>query len=193
MRNSAIESRFGMIAVPALTSSSASLPFTMNAFENSRCPLMEMVPGLRPPEGESTQISVAPAIQGHSSHRRAADDFAHLCIGRFCVNGVLAHRDRLRLLANFQYGVNNGRGVRVDGDARSLVGLEACLFNYDVVTPDGKVGKRVESPVVCADLVLDSCREVGCIYSCVRNYGVARILYGAGHTPINSSPRIDGE
>ena len=48
-----MESRFGMIAVPEFTSSSASLPFTMNAFENSRCPLIEIVPGFSPPEGES--------------------------------------------------------------------------------------------------------------------------------------------
>ena len=48
----AIESRLGMMAVPMFTSSSASLPFTMKAFANSRWPLMEMLPGLKLPDGE---------------------------------------------------------------------------------------------------------------------------------------------
>ena len=115
-----------MIAVPELTSSSASLPLTMNAFENSRWPLIEIVPGFRPPEGESaltptsccvlevsevagttpgcsaSKIRVAAAVQGHGGHLRAADHLAHLRIGRFRVNGAFAHRDRFRSVADFQ-------------------------------------------------------------------------------------------
>ncbi len=109
------------------------------------------------------------------------------------MNGVLLHHDRLRLSANFQDGVNNERGVRVDGDARSLVGLEARLFDHDVVAPDGKDGKGVESAVIRCDPVLNSGGDVGRTHGCVRNHGVACVLHGAGHAPINASPGIDGE
>ena len=54
IRNSANESRFGIMEVPMFTSSSTSLPLTINALANSRWPLMEIVPGFRSPEGEKT-------------------------------------------------------------------------------------------------------------------------------------------
>ena len=53
IRNSAMESRFGIIAAPMLTSSSTSLPFTRKLLANSRWPLIEIVPGFKSPEGES--------------------------------------------------------------------------------------------------------------------------------------------
>ena len=53
IRNSAMESRLGTIAVPMLTSSSTSLPFSTKLLANSRWPLIEMVPGFKSPEGEN--------------------------------------------------------------------------------------------------------------------------------------------
>ncbi len=41
------------MAVPELTSSSESAPFTMKALANSRCPFTEIVPGFSTPEGSS--------------------------------------------------------------------------------------------------------------------------------------------
>ena len=46
--------------VPMFTSSSASLPFTLNPLEASRWPLMERLPGLAFPEGgvEATPVMI---------------------------------------------------------------------------------------------------------------------------------------
>ena len=57
-RKLSIESRLGTMEVPMFTSSSTSLPFTLNPLEASRWPLMERLPGLASPEGgvEATPV-----------------------------------------------------------------------------------------------------------------------------------------
>ena len=59
-RKLSIESRLGTIDVPMFTSSSASLPFTRKPFDDSRCPLIERLPGLASPEGgvEATPVII---------------------------------------------------------------------------------------------------------------------------------------
>ena len=142
---------------------------------------------------EGKQIGIAPPIQGHRGHFRAADDLAHLRIGGFRVYGALAYGDRLRLFANLQHDVHNDRAVGVDGDTGPLVGLEACPLDYKVVATDGEVGKGVESLAVGYNVLLDSRVGVGRLYGCARNHGVACVLHRAGDAPAKSGARDDGE
>ncbi len=66
---------------------------------------------------------------------------SHLRVGRFHVNRVLVHRDRLRVNADFQYGVDYERAIGVDGDAGSLIGIETRFLDRDVVATDGEIGE----------------------------------------------------
>ena len=55
-----MESRFGITDVPPFICSCTSTPFTMNPFDDSRCPAMETLPGFKSPDG--LMVPVTPAI-----------------------------------------------------------------------------------------------------------------------------------
>ena len=102
MRNSAIESRLGIIAAPMFTSSSTSLPLTMKAVgklalaidgnrpriqisggrKRAGADVLHGVRGDRSDRSNSRlkrqQIGVAAAVERNGGHLRAGDDFTDL-------------------------------------------------------------------------------------------------------------------
>ena len=141
IRNSAIESRLGITDAPLFTSSSTSLPLTIKLLANSRCPLMDTVPGFRSPEGERTLaptsctvsevIEVTGATPGCSASKsvklrpfsgtavilRSRDDLTILRVSRFYLKLVFGNDDGVRVLAEPKNDVNFQSAVGVKNDA----------------------------------------------------------------------------
>ncbi len=139
---------------------------------------------------ESQQIRVASAIERHSRHLRAGDNFAHLGIRCLGVDGAFVDGYRFRFFADFQGGVHDQGAIRVDDDAAATIGLESGLLDEDLVASYGEVEKRVEASRIRRHLSLNPGLEVCGLGDSPRDDGAARIIHRAGNTPANAGPGI---
>src|SRR6202034_450295 len=107
---------------------------------------------------------IAAQTKRNRSHPRTGDDFADLRARGFNLSLVLRDGNYIGRFARIKYRVHGQRAVRIDADARSLVGLESILFDRDGVAPDVELRKGIKAASIGCERRTNASIDVSCTH-----------------------------